>query len=283
VISDYKASSEYKKLADTTKRQWAPWLDRIGEYFGDLRIAQFDRQEKIRPFIRRWRNQWADTPRTADYGLQVLSRVCAHAVDPLGKIGGNPCEGIKTLYSADRSEIIWTDADIAQLKAAASVEVGWAVDLAACTGLRRSDLLRVSWTHVENQAIVVTTSKSGHRLEAVIPIYDGLRSVLAAIPKRATTILTNTHGRPWTKDGFGTAIDREEKAAGLDERNLHFNDLRGTAATKLHIAGLPQRVIAEIMAWEEEHVARIIRRYVGRAAATKATIEQLNTAMKVGR
>jgi len=34
-------------------------------------------------------------------------------------------------------------------------------------------------------------------------------------------------------------------------------------------------VIAEIMGWEEEHVGKIIRRYVGRAAATRATIRQL--------
>jgi hypothetical protein len=30
------------------------------------------------------------------------------------------------------------------------------------------------------------------------------------------------------------------------------------------------------MGWEEEHVARIIRRYVGRSAATKEIIRQLN-------
>lgn len=41
-------------------------------------------------------------------------------------------------------------------------------------------------------------------------------------------------------------------------------------------AGLSQRVIEEIMAWEEEYVAKIIRRYVGRAAATKEIIKQLN-------
>jgi hypothetical protein len=107
----YKGSSEYKKLADTTRKNWAPWLDRIADYFGALRIAQFDRPEKIRPVIRRWRNQWADKPRTADYGMQVLSRVLSCAVDPLGKIAGNPCEGVKQLYSGDRSEIIWTEAD----------------------------------------------------------------------------------------------------------------------------------------------------------------------------
>jgi hypothetical protein len=71
----YKASGDYAKLAETTRKNWSPWLDRIAEYFGELRIAQFDRPEKIRPIIRRWRNQWSDRPRTADYGMQVLSRV----------------------------------------------------------------------------------------------------------------------------------------------------------------------------------------------------------------
>jgi hypothetical protein len=52
--------------------------------------------------------------------------------------------------------------------------------------------------------------------------------------------------------------------------------LRGTAATRFYIAGLPERVIAEIMGWEEEYVARIIRRYVDRGAATRAIIRHLN-------
>ena len=51
--------------------------------------------------IRRWRSQWDDKPRTADYAMQVLSCVLSYAVDPLGKIAGNPCEGIKTLYRVD--------------------------------------------------------------------------------------------------------------------------------------------------------------------------------------
>jgi hypothetical protein len=46
------------------------------------------------------------------------------------------------------------------------------------------------------------------------------------------------------------------------------------------VAGLPVRVIAEILAWNEEQVERIIRRYVDRAAATKATIRLLNEAKK---
>ncbi len=49
VVTAYKASGEYKKLAESTRGQWGKWLDRIIDYFGELRIAQFDRPEKIRP------------------------------------------------------------------------------------------------------------------------------------------------------------------------------------------------------------------------------------------
>lgn len=276
VIADYKASKDYKKLAQSTRKEWGKWLDRIALHFGELRTAQFDRPEKIRPVIRRWRAQWAETPRTADYAMQVLSRVCAHAVE-LGKIAGNPCEGVKRLYSNDRSEIIWTDADLAQITRTCSKEIGHAVELAGHTGLRLSDLLRVSWSHVGEDAIVLTTGKSRHRREAIIPLYDALRDVLARIPKRSTTILTSSKRRPWTADGFGSSFNKAKIDAGMAEMDLHFNDLRGTAATKFYIAGFSMREIAETLAWEEDSVEKIIRRYVGRAAAIKARIRKLET------
>jgi integrase len=266
----------FKTLADTTKRHWAPWLDRIGDYFGDLRTAQFDRPEKIRPVIRRWRNHWADKPRTADFGMEVLSRVLSYAVDPMASIASNPCAGIKSLYNGDRSEVIWTDPDIAALKSKCAPEIAYAVDLAAHTGLRLSDLARLSWSHVGADAIVMSTGKSRGRREAIVPLYNALRDVLAGIPKRSTTILTNSKGRPW--GDLASAFVRAKGAAGMEDRDLHFHDLRGTAATRFYTAGLSERVIAEIMGWEEEHVAKIIRRYVGRTAATKAVIAQLNKA-----
>ena len=284
LVTLYKASGDYKGLADSTKKNWTPWLDRISEHFGVLHIANFDRPERIRITIRKWRSEWADRPRTADYGMQVLSRVMAHGVE-LGKLAGNPCEGIKHLYAGDRSEIIWSDADIAQLKRGrdgkpCSDDVANAVDLAAHTGLRLSDLLRLSWSHVGEDAIMLATGKSKGRREAIIPLYDDLRAILDRIPKRSPVILTNFHRHPWTRNGFGTAINRAKIAAGLSDRDLHFHDLRGTAATKFYIAGLSIRVIAEMLAWSEEQVERIIRRYVARGAATKAAIKMLNEARK---
>lgn len=284
VVQAYRASNDYKKLAASTKRNWSRWLDRIDDHFGDLRIVQFDRPEQIRKRIRLWRSGYAATPRSADYGMQVLSRVLSYSVDPLGKIASNPCEGIKHLYSNDRSEIIWTDGDIDRIKAVSSAEVGWAFDMAAHTGLRLSDLVRLSWSHVGENAISMPANKSrrnGKRAKlAIIPIYGELRDLLNRIPKRATTVLTNTRKRPWTADGLGTSIQDAKTDAHMKDEDLHFHDLRGTAATKFYIGGLSARVIAEILAWEEEQVERIIRRYVGRQAATLEAIRILDEAGK---
>jgi integrase-like protein len=106
---------------------------------------------------------------------------------------------------------------------------------------------------------------------------DGLRAVLARIPKRATTILTSSKRRPWTVEGFGSSFNKAKIDAGMSERDLHFNDLRGTAATKFYIAGFTMREIAETLAWEESNVEKIIRRYVSRSAAIKARIRKLES------
>jgi integrase len=276
-IADYKASDAYKALAPSTRKQWARWLDRIADHFGDLRTVQFGRTDKIRPIIRKWRAQYDATPRTADYAMQVLSRVLSHCVDPLGLIGSNPCEGIKNLYKNDRSEIIWTDADLAQIKSVCSEELAFAFDLGALTGLRLSDLVRLSWSHIgENEIIIATGKGRRKKTRAIIPLYGELRELLERIPKRATTILTNTRKRPWTTNGIGTSIQDAKEAAGLRGRDLHFHDLRGTAATKFYLSGLSMRVISEILAWDEAAVEAIIRRYVGRQSATLEAIRQID-------
>lgn len=276
VIIRYRASPEFAKLADSTKKNWRPWLDKIEEHFGKLKTRQFERADKILPLIRRWRGQYVSTPRTADYGVQVLSRVLAYAVDPLGELGRNPCEGLKQVYSNNRADIIWTDDDIAAVKKHCSKEVAWAVDLAAHTGLRLGDLVKLSWSHVGQDAIIMRTGKSRGKKEAIVPLYPELRAVLAGIDKRSTQVLTSSTKHPWHKDGLGSRFAEAKTAAWPEGSDLHFNDLRGTAATKFYLAGFTVREIAEMMGWEEESVDKIIRRYVSLTAALKDRIRRLS-------
>ncbi len=273
VVSLYRASPAFTRLAPSTRRVWARWLDRISEHFGELRVAQFNRPEKIRPVIRQWRDQWADRPRSADYATQVLSRVLSHAVD-LDLISSNPCEGIKSVYAANRSALVWTDEDIDAVKLVASPEVGHVIDLAVHTGLRAGDLARLSWSHIQADCIRIRTNKSGGSIEAIVPMYDALRAILDGIPKRSTAVLTNEAGKPW-KAVNGTSFTKARDKA-LPGKDLHFHDLRGTAATKFYLAGLKPPDIAEILGWQTANVDKIIRRYVGSEARTAALIQQLN-------
>ena len=278
-VYGYRSSEAFKALAPTTRRIWGKWLDRIASHFGGMSTAAFDRTEKIRPVIRMWLNTYATKPRTYDYARQVLSRVLSWCVEQ-GVISANPCEGIKSVYETDRSEIIWTDDDIATLRSVASPEVMHAVDLAAQCGLRSADLFRLAWSHVQDDSIVIRTSKSRFRREAVIPIHDELRAVLDRIPRRSTIVLTNSDGQPWR--GFSSSFKTALKRAGMAGRDLHFHDLRGTAATKFYLSGLPIRTVAEVMGWSEDEVEKIIRRYVGRKAAVQDAIQRMRARSGTG-
>lgn len=265
-VTLYKASDKkrggrpYKSLSDSTKKNWGPKLDDIKAHFGKLPARLFDRPA-IKQDIRHWLDRWSETPRMCDVAKQVLSRVCSFMVAE-GVLSTNPCEGIENAYESDRSEIIWTADDLDALKVA-SPEVQWAARLAAFTGLRQGDLLRLTWNKVGDLAIDLKTSKGRGRRSALIPMTHGLREVLATIPKRALTVLTNTDGQPW-RTGFGSSWQDAIKRAKLDEKGLHFHDLRGTAATNFYRAGLTLQEIANIMGWSEEQVEKLIDIYVKR-------------------
>jgi integrase len=264
LVVSYTASDEYRGNADSTKALWKPWIDKIKERFGHLSIKLFDRAE-FRVDIRNWLKRWSKTPRTRDVAKQVLSRILTYGVEE-GRLLTNLCGGIPNLYDADRSEIIWTPEDIDQVCAVASVEVAHAVRLASLTGLRLGDLLRLSWGHIGPREIVIPTGKSRRRRAARVPVTKDIRTLLSTIPKRATCVLTNSRKKAWTPDGFGSSWWKAKQDSGLGERDLHFHDLRGTAATNFYRAGLTIRQIAEVMAWSEEKVEKLIDRYVKRDA-----------------
>ncbi|MDD3446540.1 MAG: tyrosine-type recombinase/integrase, partial [Zavarzinia sp.] len=152
-------------------------------------------------------------------------------------------------------------------------EVFMAARLASLTGLRQSDLLRLSWSHVKDYSIEIRTGKSGGKKTTLIPLYGELRDFLATIPKRSTRVLVNSAGQPW-KSGFGSSWNKTMKAGKFG--GLHFHDLRGTAATRFYLGDLKIREIAEIMTWSEDEVERLIDRYVKRDELLKDRIRRMS-------
>jgi integrase len=273
-------------LAESTKKSWRPWLVRIEERFGELSTKQFDRPE-IRKDIKAWLDTWKDKPRTADYGKQVLSAMLTFAVDE-GLIMNNPCKGMANRYQSDRSEIIWTDADVDRLeklvddpKAAVSKEIVWALKLACLTGLRQADLLKLAWSHVDEFSVEIKAGKSRKRgkgqRSVTIPRYPELDALLKEIPQRSTQVLTNISGHAW-RSGFSSSWNKAMKA--MKETRLHFHDARGTFATKIYSADFGPKEIAALLGWSEEEVEKIINRYVNREAIMQEKIRQITEGLR---
>jgi hypothetical protein len=76
------------------------------------------------------------------------------------------------------------------------------------------------------------------------------------------------------------AATHTREAPVRSEDKLHFHDARGTFATMAFELGvLTVREIAEMLAWSEDRVERIINRYVRRDAILRAKIERMDRAL----
>lgn len=303
LVGRYKADPEFKNLAESTRAEWMRWLDRIAQdrdsAEGELDIGGLPlkalEDRRARADLLDWRNQWADRPRSADYAMQVLSRLLAFGVDR-GELSINIAAGVSQLYEGSRADQIWTEAERARFRAAApSPEVGFAVELACLTGLRLSDLVRVADPHVGDLAISLPTGKSRGRRIATVPLLPETRQLLEQIraqrdrrhaklvanavrkkrpePPKAITLLSNTRGRPWSTDGLEHQVVDTKAKAQIDK---HLHDARGTFATRLRKAGLSASEIADVLGWEEERVERLLKTYVDQDSIVRSIAERLN-------
>jgi len=114
--------------------------------------------------------------------------------------------------------------------------------LAIWTGQRQGDLLRLGWSAYDGKHIRLRQSKTGARV--VIPVGVPLKSMLEATRRRATVVLVNSEGQPWTSDGFRASWRKACAAAGVV--GVTFHDLRGTAVTHLALAGCTDAEIATL-------------------------------------
>ena len=242
VLQQYQASEDFRALADSTRRSYVPLITRIEKRFGDFPLSALT-DRRSRGIFMGWRDQLAASAgrRQADYAWTVLARVLSWSFDR-GLVAANPCERGGRLYrGGGRAEKIWTAADEAAFLERAPAHLHLPLLLALWTGQRQGDLLRLPWSGYDGTHIRLRQGKTGTRV--VIPIGEPLKSG-SMTPKRSTIILTNSDGKPWTSDGFRASWGKACKAAGVV--GVTFNDLRGTAVTRLALAGCTEAEIATI-------------------------------------
>jgi len=274
----YQASAEFSGLAERTRIDYVRQIKTIEKDLGDFPLAGLT-DRRTRGIFLAWRDRMADSSgrRVADYCWAVLARMLSWALDR-GLVLANPCARGGRLHHVTRRDKVWSADDEAAFLRHAAPHLHLSLLLALWTGQRQRDLLRLPWSGYDGTHIRLRQSKTGQRV--VIPVGAPLKAMLDATPKRSTMILTNHMGQPWPPHGFASAWIRACKRAGIT--GLTFNDLRGTAVTRLAIAGCTEAEIAAITGHSLRDVRSILDlHYLHRdPALAESAIAKLETRTK---
>lgn len=256
LIHDYQASPEFRGLKPDTKAGYVRCIKSIEAKFGTLPIKALA-SPRVRGLFLDWRDEMGAThPRQANYRFAVLARILSWAQNRR-LIAANPCERPGKLATGNRADIVWSDDQIAALMAQASPQVALAALIAAETGQRQRDVLRLTWSAYDGQKIRLTQSKGGKRV--IVPVTATLKARLDREQRRAVTICTTARGTSWTPDGFKTSFGKARDAAGL--QGLTFHDLRGTAVVRLARAGCTLPEIMSITGHSAKAAGEILERH----------------------
>ena len=241
LLQGFQASQDFIGLRDRTRADYVVQIKKIEQRFGDAPLKALF-HPRTRGVFLDWRDELAlKSKRQADYAWTVLARVLSWAKDR-GKITVNPCERGGRVYHGTRVDFVWNVEDEAAFLDHAPAQFHLPLLLGLWTGQRQGDLRRLAWATYDGAQLRLRQSKTGARV--VIPVAAPLKAALAATPRRSPIILTNKAGRPWTERGFRSSWSTICKQAGIVD--LTFNDLRGTAVTRLALVGCTEAEIATI-------------------------------------
>lgn len=269
LIRSYKESSWFRFLSTASIKAYGRHLELIANEFGSYPLTSLE-HPTIRGEFLRWRDRFSATPRKADYAWMVLVRLMSHAVNQ-GLASHNPCLRAGRLYRGSRKDAVWSDVDLRRLRKFASKEIWAAVQFAFWTGQRQGDLLNAQWADVSKGRICFRQSKTGARV--CVPLSSALAQTFSSLDQTTGHILVSSRGEPWTSDGFRTSFRCARDRAGLS--HLTFHDLRGTAITRMALAGCTAIQIAAITGHSSASVSQILsKHYIG------APMELADIAMK---
>lgn len=250
LLDKYQASTDFTLLAPRTRNDYAKIVMQIEATFSSFPLAA-TADKRSRGVFLEWRDKLAQKSlRHADYAFSVLARAMSWGVNR-GIIQHNPCAKAGRLYEADRNEAVWTITDEAAYLKIAPQHLSLPLIMALWTGQREGDLLRLSWSQYDGTHIRLVQNKSKRRgkggKRVMIPVGRPLKMVLDALfaerkPNPLDRILLNSFGEPWTESGFRASFRKTCALAGI--QGLTFHDIRGTAVTRLALAGasIPQIV-----------------------------------------
>jgi len=271
VIRAYMSSAKWEALAKNTKSNYGHPL-RLAERPETLGAVSV---ELMRPaLVQAFLDGFADRPaaqKSAQTALKALERwAIVRDLLPYPITTGTEAPGSQGGFKP------WTDEQVELAERRARPHIARVITLAANTGQRGSDLVRMRWSDIEEHegrpGINVTQQKTG--LTLWVPMTQELMRAIATWERRPTFLALKEDGQPWTRaqlsDQWLRERDTKSALAPLKEAGLVLHGLRATAVVRLRRAGANTGQIADMVGMSENMVKRYSRFSVQRENALAA-------------
>jgi integrase len=260
VIRAFLGSPKFQSLAPGTQTNYRHLLTLAEEPDGLGSVPV----EEIRPaLVQAFLDGLADKP-----GTQLNAQTALKALEKWAIVRDllpRPITlGTESIYE-DGGHTPWNDEQVAYAEEHLAPYFAHAVTLAANTGQRGSDLVKMRWTDLEEvegrPGINVHQKKTD--LKIWVPFTQPLIAALATWERRPGFMLLLPNGRPWTRPELSNRWmryrDRQAVLKPLKDAGLVMHGLRGTAVVRLRRAGATIPQICDTVGMSPEMVKRYCR------------------------
>ena len=260
VIRDYMKSDAFMRLTRATRENYSRELELAErpEILGEYPAAEM-RPALVQGFL----DGLAHSP-----GKQKIAKTAISALQKWALIRDRLLFPITTgteVVGSDGGHVPWSDDQVALGEQHASPILSRLITLAANTGQRGSDLVKMRWSDIEEHGgrigINVHQKKTGLRIW--IPFTTEFQGAVMGWDRQPTFLVLNTDGTQLTRPEVSNRWMRERahnpSLAPLAEAGLVMHGLRGTAVVRLRRGGASVPQICDMVGMSEQMVARYCR------------------------
>jgi integrase len=269
----FTANPKWPKYSPSTQATWKRELTLAAhpDCLGSVSL------QEIRPsLVQAFMDGIADRPGKQGAAMRALKQLEKWAIvrDYLPR----PITTGVEIGHSDGGHIPWTDEQVAVAEQHARPDFARVVTLAANTGQRGSDLIRMCWTDIEvydgREGINVTQKKTGRKIW--VPILSSLATAMVTWERQPGPFLRRMDGRPWNRVDLSNQWERErDRNPALLEHSktpLVIHGLRAHACVRLRRAGANAQQIADTVGMSVPMVEHYCRFSVQRENATAALL-----------
>jgi integrase len=206
----------------------------------------------------------------------LLSKIFSIAVR-YKLIKSNPCSGAILPRVVERHNVHISNEQLQSLYTCTS-KIACLMIVAAETGLRRSELIRLRWQDFSSEGILVTNTKNGFQQD-LVPLTSKARQCIESQPRTSEFVFCSKSGKPLSERNVSRDVKKLMETLGFP-RSTRLHDLRGKFLTDLIEAGVDIKTV-QVLARHTD--SRTTMKFYLRTneKAKKKAVQKLNSIRKV--